>query len=75
MMSLTAYVCLASLLPISLQEAPVPAADTSAVEWVLPADFDAALKRAKVENRLLLINGISFGIDEAGASCATAGTW
>lgn len=75
MMSLTVYACLASLLPVSLQKAPVPAADTSAIEWVLPADFDAALERAKVENRLLLIKGVSFGIDEAGASCATAGTW
>ena len=75
MISLTAYACLASLLPAAPQEAPAPAADTAAIEWVLPAHFDAALKRAKEENRLLLIKGVSFGIDEAAASCATAGTW
>ncbi len=75
MMSLTALACLAPLLPAIPQASPAPAADTAAIEWVLPADFDEALKRAKDENRLLLIKGVSFGIDQAGATCATAGTW
>lgn len=61
--------------PVALKaEAPVYS-DTSAIQWVLPADFDEALARARSQNRLLLIKGVSFGIDAAGASCATAGTW
>jgi hypothetical protein len=42
---------------------------------VLPAEFTTARERAKEEHRLLLIKGVSFNIDEAGAKCATKGTW
>ena len=56
------------------QEAPPPC-DTNAIRWVLPADFDVALRRARAESRLLLIKGVSFGIDAEGAKCATKGRW
>lgn len=49
--------------------------DTAAIDWFLPGDFEAALKKAKAEDRMLLIKGVSFGIDAAGAKCATEGTW
>ena len=49
--------------------------DTTNIRWVLPASFATALERAKEEHRLMLIKGVSFNIDEAGATCATKGTW
>lgn len=49
--------------------------DPTAIRWHLPGTFEEAWKRAKAENRMLLIKGISFGIDDAGASCATKGRW
>ncbi|MCR9247675.1 MAG: hypothetical protein NXI31_21830 [bacterium] len=49
--------------------------DSSRIEWVLPGHFEVARKRAVAEQRMILIKGISFGVDEKGASCATAGTW
>ena len=49
--------------------------DPSAIEWFLPHEFDAALARARAERRLLVIKGISFGVNEAGAKSATMGTW
>ena len=62
------------------QEAEVAPAQTYScvtdnIDWVLPADFDKALARSKSEQRLLLIKGVSFGIDAAGAGCATKGKW
>lgn len=57
------------------QEPIVPLADTTNIEWVLPGDFGDALARAKAEKRLLLIKGISFGVDVEGAGCATKGRW
>lgn len=48
---------------------------TAAIEWKLPHQFDEALAEAKKTNRLLLIKGVSFGIDDAGAKCATKGKW
>ena len=51
------------------------ASNTLAIHWHLPGKFEAARERARRENRLLLIKGISFGIDEAGAKCATKGRW
>lgn len=60
--------------PAAQDEAP-PAYDATAIQWVLPDAFDEALRRARVEERLVLIKGVSFGIDEAGAQCATKGKW
>jgi hypothetical protein len=56
-------------------DAAVPACDTASIGWVLPGRFPAALARARAERRILLIKGISFGVDEAGATCATKGVW
>ncbi|HZN38421.1 MAG TPA: hypothetical protein VFD82_06435 [Planctomycetota bacterium] len=49
--------------------------DRTAIQWVLPGDFAQALARAQKEQRILLIKGISFGVDDAGAKCATKGVW
>jgi len=45
------------------------------IDWVLPGHFADALQRGKSEQRLILIKGVSFGIDVAGAACATKGKW
>ena len=47
----------------------------AAIRWFLPARFDEALAAARAQKRILVIKGVSFGIDEAGARCATAGLW
>jgi len=49
--------------------------DRTAIQWVLPGDFPQALARAQKEQRILVIKGISFGVDDAGAKCATKGVW
>jgi hypothetical protein len=59
---------------LTAQDAPL-GCDRTAIHWVLPGEFPAAMARAKAEQRILVIKGISFGIDEAGAKCATAGVW
>ena len=51
------------------------ACDRAAIQWVLPGDFPQALERAQKEQRVLVIKGISFGVDAAGAKCATKGVW
>lgn len=51
------------------------ACDAAAIDWVLPGHFDDALKRAKDTRRILIVKGVSFGIDELGAKCATKGHW
>lgn len=57
------------------QDAADPACDRNAIAWVLPGDFPQALARARQEQRILVIKGISFGVDDAGAKCATKGVW
>ncbi len=52
-----------------------PACVTDNIEWVLPGHFADAVARGKAEQRLILIKGVSFGIDVAGAGCATKGKW
>jgi hypothetical protein len=49
--------------------------DPSAIQWFIPGQFEEALARAKEEKRLLIIKGISFGVDDVGAKCATKGKW
>jgi hypothetical protein len=51
------------------------ACDRSAIAWVLPGEFPRALARAQAEQRILVVKGISFGVDGAGAKCATKGVW
>ena len=57
------------------QHATSPTCDTTNIRWVLPGDFATAQRRARAEHRLILVKGISFGVDDAGARCATDGTW
>ena len=45
------------------------------IEWFFPGDFDKAFEKAEKENRLLLIKGLGFGLDQQGATCATKGCW
>ncbi len=62
--------------PVDAKEAhPGWARDRAAIQWKLPHQFSDALKEAKSKNRILLIKGVSFGIDDAGAKCATDGMW
>lgn len=55
--------------------ADVKATDTAAIEWILPGDFDQARARAVRDQRIIVIKGISFGVDNVGATCATKGRW
>ena len=57
------------------EAAPELGCDESAIRWAFPDEFAAARERARAERRLLIIKGISFGVDDAGAKCATAGQW
>ena len=68
---------LARGVPLQAQDAaPEPAAcDPSAIQWFLPGDFAKARATAERTGRLLAIKGISFGVDEVGARCATKGRW
>ena len=49
--------------------------NTIAINWVLPGHFEDALKQANAHQRLIMIKGIAFGIDDVGATCATKGCW
>ena len=54
---------------------PQQARAEAAIEWHLPHQFSEAREASKKQSRILLIKGVSFGIDEAGAQCATKGKW
>ena len=56
------------------EESAIPC-DRSKINWVLPGNFAEAVKRARDENRIIMIKGVSFGIDSLGATCATKGKW
>lgn len=74
---LFAAAVLAAALGVPAAAAADPAActDRSAIRWHLPGDFESARKAADKEQRLLLIKGIAFGVDEVGAKDATKGCW
>ena len=62
------------------ESAPAPAAqerrnagDTRRVDFVLP--FEAALAKAKAENRMLFIKPIYGGVDPDGAKDYRCGSW
>jgi hypothetical protein len=56
-------------------EEAAPACDATHIEWVFPGHFPEALAKAKASRRILIVKGVSFGIDELGATCATKGKW
>ena len=66
------FLLLAGWVPAQEPTRPV---DDSNIRWHIPGKFEAARQRAIDENRLLVIKGISFGVDSIGATCATKGTW
>ena len=47
----------------------------SAIRWILPGQFGRAVSQARMQERILIVKGISFGIDEVGATSATKGKW
>ena len=55
--------------------AQAAAADECSIRWHFPHQFEEALARSKAESRILVIKGVSFGIDTEGATCATKGKW
>ena len=65
---------------IALSAAPAAAADpvcadTTAIRWHTPGKFADARTAAAARNRILMVKGIAFGVDAAGAECATKGCW
>jgi len=49
--------------------------DSRAIEWAFPGEFAEARRRSKEEQRILMIKGVSFGIDEVGLVEPTKGEW
>ena len=49
--------------------------DSRSIQWIFPGNLSEARERCRRENRLLLIKGVSFGIDEEGLRSPTMGTW
>jgi hypothetical protein len=45
------------------------------IRWHFPHQFEEARARARDGRRILLVKGISFGIDTEGATCSTKGRW
>ena len=76
-------VAVGTLVGIVLVSSWGPAADASepreraqaAIDWKLPHQFDEAVAEAERSKRILVIKGVSFGIDPEGAQCATKGKW
>ena len=62
--------------PVRAQDEPADGpGDSRVVDFFLPGQFLEARMRAMETNRSLLIKGVAFGMDEAGATCATKGHW
>ena len=75
MVGVCALVWMAGTSAFGEGERPQQARAEAAIEWHLPHQFGEAREASKTKNRILLIKGVSFGIDEAGAQCATKGKW
>ncbi|MBL8754951.1 MAG: hypothetical protein JNK15_16725 [Planctomycetes bacterium] len=73
--ALFAFGCLTALAVGQDPSVATTPCDPNAIAWVLPGDFPKALERAQKEQRILVVKGISFGVDTAGATCATKGVW
>ena len=64
-----------ALLGAGEDKKPLSCQDTSAIKWMLPGEFAKVRERATESNRIIVIKGIAFGVDSAGAKCATKGQW
>ena len=72
----TAAVLLGLGAGVSRADGPAAAcADTTAIRWHTPGKFADARTAAAARNRILMVKGIAFGVDAAGAECATKGCW
>ena len=49
--------------------------DRRHIDWFSPGEFAKARKKAAATGRLILVKGISFGIDARGAADARCGSW
>ena len=74
-MTLTYLLLLLPLLSFDPRSCKPDGFDPLTIEWELPGQFEHARARSLKEERLLLIKGVSFGIDRVGAVCATKGDW
>ena len=57
------------------KDAPPSCGDATVVDFFLPGKFEEARKRSRKTGRCLLVKGVAFGMDKAGAACATRGHW
>ena len=46
-----------------------------AIDWFVPGQFERAVDEATTRQRIVIVKGIAFGIDKAGAKSARKGTW
>ncbi len=72
---LIASLCLASTSLGQNNESIEFGFNSEAIDWVIPGEFKNALDQSKQQERILLIRGLGFGLDELGATCATKGCW
>ncbi|MHC5019102.1 MAG: hypothetical protein ACYTGX_03105 [Planctomycetota bacterium] len=65
----------AAATPVAAQEPAQRGGDPEVINFIYPGEFAKALEQAKRRNRCLIIKGVAFGVDAAGAECATKGHW
>ena len=70
---LTAAVCVAALSGVTAAEEPQNHGDVRPIQFTLP--FEVALKKAKAENRLILLKPIYGGVDQLGERDYRCGSW
>lgn len=49
--------------------------NSQSIQWFVPGKFEDAMEKSRQQERILLMRGLGFGLDEEGASCATKGCW
>ncbi|MBI3408400.1 MAG: hypothetical protein HY040_08590 [Planctomycetes bacterium] len=67
--------CIGASMADDPQKERLTCQNTSAIRWFLPGQFEEARAHAEKTKRILMVKGISFGIDAVGAKCATKGNW
>lgn len=72
---ITLFLVFLATTPLHADDDTKACENTLAIKWILPGHFDDALKQANAQHRIIMIKGVAFGIDDAGATCATKGCW